>query len=70
MNDTAPRTCAYPGCENVVSSDPQHGGPPSGYCDLPEHNAHTMFLALKRGEGNPPPDTAARLGLRPKSEHG
>ena len=56
------RICAYPGCEAAIEP-PERGGPTPGYCDDPEHNAHSAFLALKRGEGHAPGETAANLGL-------
>ena len=63
MTESNERTCAFPGCEVVIGPDPEHGGPPSGYCDDPDHNAHSVYWALKRGEGDASPDTAARLDL-------
>jgi hypothetical protein len=62
VTESRERTCAYPGCE-VVIGPPERGGPTPGYCDDPEHNAHSAYQALKRGEGEAPPDTAANLGL-------
>jgi hypothetical protein len=59
----SPKTCAYPGCDAVVEAAPETGGPPPGFCSSPEHNAHSLFRALQRGEGDVPADTAARLGL-------
>jgi hypothetical protein len=47
----------------VVEAAPETGGPPPGFCSSPDHNAHSMFRALQRGEGEVPADTAARLGL-------
>ena len=63
MSESKQRTCAFPGCENAIAPAPEPGGPPSGYCDDPDHNAHSVYWALQRGEGHAPPDTAARLDL-------
>lgn len=60
-NETEPRTCKYPGCDVVLEPGPEHRGPPPRYCDNPEHNAHSVFQALKRGEGETPPGMAERL---------
>jgi hypothetical protein len=57
MTETAPKTCAYPGCE-VVVEPPERGGPTPGYCDNPEHNAHSVFRALQGSEGESSPDDA------------
>jgi hypothetical protein len=65
MSEAMPKTCAYPGCEVVMEPAPERGGPAPRYCDSPEHNAHSVFRALQRGEGDAAPDTAARLGLGP-----
>jgi hypothetical protein len=62
---TETKTCAYPGCQVVMEPAPERGGPPPRYCDSPEHNTHSVFRALQRGEGDASPDTAARLGLEP-----
>jgi hypothetical protein len=51
MTVTKAKTCAFPGCEVIPEAHPQHGGPAPGYCSLPEHNAHSAFQAMKRGEG-------------------
>lgn len=64
MTETTPKTCAYPGCEVVMEHAPERGPPPR-YCSSTEHNAHSVFQALQRGEGETSPDTAARLGLAP-----
>jgi hypothetical protein len=63
VSEPKERTCAYPGCEVVIGPPPELGGPAPGYCDDPEHNAHSTYHALKCGEGHAAPDTAARLGL-------
>ena len=57
------RKCAYPGCEVMIEPPPDHGGPPSGFCSAPEHNAHSLYQAMRRGECDVEPETAARLGL-------
>lgn len=53
--------CVHPGCDKVVVPGPDHMGPPPRYCDDPEHNAHSTFHALRRGEGETPPDVAERI---------
>jgi hypothetical protein len=63
MSEPNQRTCAFPGCEVEIGPSPEHGGPAPGYCDDPDHNAHSVYWALKRGEGHASPDTAARLDL-------
>ena len=63
MSEAKQRTCAYPGCEVLIGPPPELGGPTPGYCDDPEHNAHSTYYALKRGEGHAPAETAERLGL-------
>ena len=73
MTEADVRTCAYPGCEVVIGPPPELGGPAAGYCDDPQHNAHSVYWALKRGEGDASPDTAARLDLpafQKGSDHG
>jgi hypothetical protein len=65
VTEAMPKTCAYPGCQVVMEPAPERGGPAPRYCDSPEHNAHSVFRALQRGEGDAAPDTAARLGLGP-----
>ncbi len=59
MTEETPKTCAYPGCEAIVP-EPEQGGPTPGYCDNPEHNAHSMFRALQSGEGETARDTAGQ----------
>jgi hypothetical protein len=56
-----PIICAHPGCDLVVESPADHRGPPLRYCENPEHNAHSTYHALRRGEGEVPPDTAERI---------
>ena len=63
MSESNETTCAFPGCDVEIGPPPEHGGPPSRYCEDPEHNAHSVYWALKRGEGHASPDTAARLDL-------
>ena len=63
MTDANPRTCAYPGCDVVMPAAGPHGGPPPRYCDDPDHNAHSVYRALARGEGEVEPQVAARIGL-------
>jgi hypothetical protein len=62
MTQTKARTCAYPGCEVIPEADPERGGPPPSYCASPEHNAHSAFHAIQRGEGDGPAGGAAGLG--------
>ncbi|MDQ6749448.1 MAG: hypothetical protein M3Z33_01635 [Actinomycetota bacterium] len=64
MTETTRKTCAYPGCEIVMEPAPERGPEPR-YCDSPDHNAHSVFRALQRGEGDASPETAARLGIKP-----
>lgn len=63
MTEPKQRTCALPGCQVVLGPSPEHGWPARRYCDDPDHNAHSVYMALKRGEGHASPDTAARLDL-------
>ncbi|MDP9228553.1 MAG: hypothetical protein M3M99_05805 [Actinomycetota bacterium] len=70
MTESTPQTCAYPGCEVVMEPAPERGGPAPRYCADPEHNTHSVFHALKRGEGHTSPETAAGLGLKGKSDRG
>ena len=70
MTESKPTTCAHPGCEVVIEAFGERGGPPSRYCDNPEHNTHSVFLALQRGEGEASPDTAARLGIKRGATNG
>ena len=59
-----------PGREASADRGPVEGGPPSGFCSAPEHNAQTLFAALKRGEARAPAETAVRLGLDPGGSGG
>jgi hypothetical protein len=63
MTEQKQRTCAFPGCEVVLEPVSEAGRHVTGYCDDPDHNAHSVYWALKRGEGHASPDTAARLDL-------
>lgn len=46
----APKRCIYPGCERPVVAPHPHGGPPSAFCDLEEHNALSAHQARRRLE--------------------
>jgi len=47
MSDAAD-TCIYPGCERQAVAPHPHGGPPSAFCDLEEHNALSAHQARQR----------------------
>jgi hypothetical protein len=63
MTEPKQRTCAFPGCEVVLGPVSDAGPHVTGYCDDPDHNAQSVYRALRRGEGDASPDTAARLDL-------
>lgn len=41
-------TCIYPGCERPAVPPHPHGGPPSAFCDLEEHNALSAHQERQR----------------------
>lgn len=41
-------TCIFPGCERPVVPPNPHGGPPSAFCELEEHNALTAHKERER----------------------
>jgi hypothetical protein len=45
-----PERCIYPGCERLAAPPDPHGGPPSAFCELDEHNALTAHQERRRIE--------------------
>ena len=48
MADAKP--CIYPGCERPAMPPDPHGGPPSAFCELEQHNALTAHQERRRIE--------------------
>ena len=48
MNETAAKTCIYPGCERPAVPPHVLGGPQPAFCDLEEHNALTAHQERRR----------------------
>jgi hypothetical protein len=48
MNETAAKTCIYPGCERPAVPAHVLGGPQPAFCDLEEHNALTTHQERRR----------------------
>lgn len=48
MTEAAEQTCIYPGCDRPVVPPHPHGGPPSAFCDLEEHNALSAHQERRR----------------------
>jgi hypothetical protein len=44
------KRCIYPGCERPAAPPHPHGGPPSAFCDLEEHNALSAHQERRRLE--------------------
>jgi hypothetical protein len=56
MNETADKTCIYPGCELPAAPPNPLGGPQPAFCDLEEHNALTAHQERQRRASESPSD--------------
>jgi len=56
MNETADKTCIYPGCERPAAPPNPLGGPQPAFCDLEEHNALTTHQERQRRAKESPAD--------------
>ena len=62
---TAPRTCAYPGCDQPPAAPESGRGAKPKYCDDPEHNPLSAHRERRRGEAEAKGQRAEETGGQP-----